>query len=84
MYSKSAWGGSVDPFILTKFIQATPEGGEDPIVSLVIFEWKDEDLVGVWPSEDAPKVGPMPCIFQENLADSYSVLRKPSSATMQV
>lgn len=57
MYSKSAWGGSVDPFILTKFIQATPEGGEDPIVSLVIFEWKDEDLVGVWPSEDAPKVG---------------------------
>lgn len=55
MYSKTAWGGSVDPFILTKFIQATPEGDEDPIVSLVIFEWKDEDLVGVWPSEDAPK-----------------------------
>lgn len=47
----------MDPFILTKFIQATPEGGEDPIVSLVIFEWRDEDLVGVWPSEDAPKVG---------------------------
>ena len=64
MYSKSAWGGSVDPFILTKFIQATPEGAEDPIVSLVIFEWKDEDLVGVWPSEDAPKVGPTPCIFR--------------------
>ena len=57
MYSKTAWGGSVDPFILTKFIQATPQGDEDPIVSLVIFEWKDEDLVGVWPSEDAPKVG---------------------------
>ena len=57
MYSKTAWGGSVDPFILTKFIQATPEGDEDPVVSLVIFEWKDEDLVGVWPSEDAPKVG---------------------------
>lgn len=47
----------MDPFILTKFIQATPEGGDDPVVSLVIFEWKDEDLVGVWPSEDAPKVG---------------------------
>lgn len=47
----------MDPFILTKFIQATPEGDKDPIVSLVIFEWKDEDLVGVWPSEDAPKVG---------------------------
>lgn len=47
----------MEPFILTKFVQATPEGDEDPIVSLVIFEWKDEDLVGVWPSEDAPKVG---------------------------
>lgn len=47
----------MDPFILTKFIQATPEGDGDPIVSLVIFEWKDEDLVGVWPSEGAPKVG---------------------------
>jgi len=56
MYSKSAWGGAVDPFILTKFIKITPEGDEDPLVSLVVFEWRDEDLVGVWPSEDAPKV----------------------------
>ena len=71
MYSKSAWGGSVDPFILTKFIQATPEGDEDPIVSLVIFEWKDEDLVGVWPSEDAPKVGTDAPHFWEPRADPY-------------
>jgi len=56
MYSKSAWGGAVEPFILTKFIKTTPEGDEDPLVSLVVFEWRDEDLVGVWPSEDAPKV----------------------------
>lgn len=60
----------MDPFILTKFIQVTPEGDEDPIVSLVIFEWKDEDLVGVWPSEDAPKVGKNTLHFQEILADS--------------
>lgn len=52
----------MDPFILTEFIQATPEGDEDPIVSLVIFEWRDEDLVGVWPSDDAPKVGMDACI----------------------
>lgn len=74
----------MDPFILTKFIQATPEGDEDPIVSLVIFEWNDEDLVGVWPSEDAPKVGTNALSLQENLADSYCALRKHSSATMQV
>ena len=60
----------MDPFILTKFIQAKPEGDEDPIVSLVIFEWKDEDLVGVWPSEDAPKVGTHALRFPGSLADS--------------
>ena len=60
----------MDPFILTKFMQATPEGDEDPIVSLVIFEWKDEDLVGVWPSEDAPKVAANALRFHENLTDS--------------
>ncbi|KAL2048229.1 hypothetical protein N7G274_000140 [Stereocaulon virgatum] len=55
MYSKSAWGGDVDPFILTTFIKTTPKGDEDPLVSLVVFEWRDEDLVGRWPSDDAPK-----------------------------
>lgn len=56
MYSKSAWGGPVDPFILMKFLPY--EGDEDPIVSLVVFEWKDEDLIGVYPSADATqKVG---------------------------
>jgi hypothetical protein len=47
MYSKKAWGGSVDPFILTKFIR--PENiadDQDPIVSLVVFEWNDRDLIG--------------------------------------
>lgn len=56
MYSKSAWGGPVDPFILLNFMPY--EGDEDPIVSLVIFEWKDEDLIGVFPSAEATqKVG---------------------------
>lgn len=47
MYSRQSWGGQVNPFILTKFI--TPESipnGTDPIVSLVVFEWKDKDLIG--------------------------------------
>ena len=58
MYSRKAWGGDTDPFVLTKFIKNTPKEDEDPIVSLVIFEWRDEDLVGVWPSKDAPQVRP--------------------------
>ena len=82
MYSKSAWGGNVDPFILTEFTQAKAESDEDPIVSLVIFEWKDEDLVGVWPSEDAPKVGTGAHYMPENPANLYSALRKHSSVTM--
>lgn len=56
MYSKTAWGGDTDPFIEAVFVKATPEGDEDPLVSIVVFEWRDEDLVGVWPSEDASKV----------------------------
>ncbi|KAI9829524.1 MAG: hypothetical protein M1826_005568 [Phylliscum demangeonii] len=46
MYSRKAWGGAVDPFILTSFEKQVPAGDEDPVVSLVIFEWKDEKFVG--------------------------------------
>jgi hypothetical protein len=56
MYSRKAWGGDVQPFILTKFIKATDDTPGDPIVSLIIYEWKDEGLIGVWPSNDATKV----------------------------
>ncbi|CAN8097273.1 unnamed protein product [Discula destructiva] len=51
MYSQQAWGGPVDPFILVTFI--TPPDDQDLVVSLVIFEWKDEDLIGVYPDPDA-------------------------------
>ena len=47
MYSRSSWGGSIDPFILTKFDNHSQ--GIDPkaVVSFVIFEWHDEPLLGV-------------------------------------
>ncbi|CAJ2506059.1 Uu.00g001890.m01.CDS01 [Anthostomella pinea] len=57
MYSKSDWGGPEDPVILTVFPNVTVEGDDDPIVSLVIFEWKDEDLIGVYPDPDAYQKG---------------------------
>lgn len=59
MYSKSSWGGSVDPFILAKFRKAQAPDDADPFVSIVIFEFKDRDFVGVWPSPDAAEVGLM-------------------------
>ncbi|KAH0547578.1 hypothetical protein FGG08_000303 [Glutinoglossum americanum] len=46
MYSRKTWGGSVDPFILTKFEKATAGSNPDPIVSFVIFEWHDEKFIG--------------------------------------
>ena len=56
MYSRASWGGDTDPFISTTFIKLEEEGDSDPIVSIVVFEWKDEDYVGVWPSDDAADV----------------------------
>ncbi|KAI9683953.1 MAG: hypothetical protein M1829_004288 [Trizodia sp. TS-e1964] len=49
MYSRKTWGGSEDPFILIKFDSSPPkepQSNDDPIVSLIIFEWKDKSLVG--------------------------------------
>ena len=57
MYSRKAWGGSQDPFILTMFQKYQPTGDddphEDPTVAFIIFEWKDEALIGV-PLRDDP------------------------------
>lgn len=53
MYSRKAWGGNIEPFILTKFVKETPPDNSDPLVSLVIFEWNDEPLIGRLPSKDA-------------------------------
>lgn len=53
MYSKAAWGGPVDPFILAVFPNDTITADEDPIVSLIIFEWKDQGLIGAFPDPEA-------------------------------
>ncbi|KAF9776496.1 hypothetical protein IL306_005310 [Fusarium sp. DS 682] len=53
MYSKTSWGGPVDPFILVKFLNSSNSDVKDPIASLVIFEWKDRNLVGI-PDPNTP------------------------------
>ncbi|KAF6814397.1 lung seven transmembrane domain-containing protein [Colletotrichum sojae] len=47
MYSRTAWGGPVDPYINVIFMPKEAPEDQDPTVSMVIFEWKDEDLIGV-------------------------------------
>lgn len=74
MYSQQAWGGAVDPFILLKFIPYV--GDEDPVVSLVIFEWKDEDLIGVYESADATQVRNNRREKEKRSRDTYKVDRK--------
>jgi hypothetical protein len=51
MYSRKAWGGDVDPFILAKFTKTVEkrDDNDDPLLSLVIFEWEDVDRIGVVP-----------------------------------
>lgn len=46
MYSKNSWGGPVDPYIDVKFTDAGKDRGDDPVVSLLIFDWMDQDLIG--------------------------------------
>lgn len=47
MYSRNTWGGPVEPFILVKFLNSTAQEQKDPIASLVIFEWKDKNFIGI-------------------------------------
>lgn len=56
MYSRKSWGGNTDPYILVKFRKTDVEEGTDPLVSLVMFEWNDEELIGRRP-EGEERVG---------------------------
>ncbi|KAF1999834.1 hypothetical protein P154DRAFT_436039 [Amniculicola lignicola CBS 123094] len=51
MYSKKSWGGKVEPFIMVKFIKTKEDKDKnkdiaDPIVGVIVWEWKDSDLLG--------------------------------------
>lgn len=62
MYSRKAWGGAVDPFILVKFLKPSPKDGSDPpdtTVSLVLFEWQDKNLIGKVPNPERPEEVPI-------------------------
>lgn len=56
MYSRKTWGGPVDSHILVKFIKNDAIDLPDPIVSMVIFEWGDYDLVGIVPPGEDSQV----------------------------
>ena len=44
MYSKNSWGGNLEPSIK---VRLTPSTNHGDIVSLVIFEYRDEDRLGI-------------------------------------
>ncbi|KAF2157198.1 ER membrane protein [Myriangium duriaei CBS 260.36] len=48
MYSKKAWSGNTDPFIMANILKPdNVPNDQDPMVSLVIFEWSDRKYLGV-------------------------------------
>ena len=53
MYDRNSWGGSLEPFISVDFDKQASEGNEDPIVSIIVFEWNDEEYVGRYAMVDA-------------------------------
>lgn len=55
MYSQKAWGGPVEPFILVNIVKAAQKSISDPLIALVVYEWRDEDLIGILPSPDDPE-----------------------------
>lgn len=56
MYGRKSWGGDVDPFILVKWLKPKDKPVPTSPVSLLIFEWKDFELIGAWGSDTAENV----------------------------
>lgn len=46
----------MDPFILLHVDKVEAKDG-DPLMSVVIFEWRDEELIGRYPPNGDAKVG---------------------------
>lgn len=48
MYGRKSWDGPVDPYIDVKFMSNyKPSDAKDPKASMIIFEWRDKDFVGI-------------------------------------
>lgn len=82
MYSRKSWGGAVDPFILVKFLKPKEDGpSSDPVVSLVIFEWEDKNLIGKPTDTQDPDEVWTPCRYTK--ATANPCCRNSTSATVQ-
>jgi hypothetical protein len=59
MYSKKSWGGKTEPFIMVKFVKAKDQykDMDDPVVGVVVWEWKDSNLLGRPTDRPADEVG---------------------------
>lgn len=78
MYSKKAWGGATDPFILVKFLKDKNDADRDPGVGLVIWEWNDYDYI--WKPQEGDDVRGPQCEQVEDEADVVAN-RGPTCAT---
>lgn len=57
MYDRKTWGGPAEPHILVKWLPTTQDSEDpDPTASMIIFEWRDYDFVGILPSGDSIQV----------------------------
>lgn len=57
MYSRRSWGGSVDPYIDVSFVKNLIPADQDPLVSVVVFEWQDRSFVGKQDKNNVDQVG---------------------------
>lgn len=65
MYNKKTWGGPVEPFILLKYLAQSDDKNDDLKSSMIIFEWRDKDLIGVPDKDGSRNVRPelsMACV----------------------
>ncbi|KAI5300986.1 hypothetical protein KEM56_002059, partial [Ascosphaera pollenicola] len=72
VYGKKSWWGSIDPHISVTFDKKSQKEGEDPLVSLLIFEWKDRHLIGRWPS-DSNHEDEREQYEKENICDDHNI-----------
>lgn len=72
----------MDPFILTQFDKLKPDEEGDPLVSVIIYEWRDEKLIGIYPSEQASTVR-ISIMFDGATADIRAISRNNGHVTVK-